>query len=218
MQTFLPLPPELNPETGYHSFKNSARVLDNKRLGKQRVEGYQILILLCGKDSKWKNHPAVLQWKGWEWILWDYVCDMCLVWKDRGFKDTIYEKVDQLVLPGDETATIGKTLPPWMGNTEFHASHRSRLLFKGRVDTAVKSLKSFLNLPKVVRLQFWLASDDCPCVMDSTQPNTFSQNDIQQIEEYLIKNNVVIPPNHYAQFGWQEPDNIPYVWPVRKEK
>jgi hypothetical protein len=56
MQTFLP----------YKDFKKSAKVLDNKRLGKQRVEAFQILNILLGrtKTKGWRNHPAVLMWKG----------------------------------------------------------------------------------------------------------------------------------------------------------
>jgi len=213
MQTFLPLPPELNPETGYYSFKNSARVLDNKRLGKQRVEGYQILNLLCGKDGKWRNHPAVLQWKGYEWILFDYICDMCLVWRDeRGFKDTIYEKVDDMDVPENEPyAELRTMLPPWMGWPEVHISHRSRLLFKGRVDAAILALKTQF-LPKGYKLSEFLKTAAFP------KPNVFTQNDIQILEELLAKNGVIIRANHYSQFGWEEPDNIPYFWPVKKEK
>jgi Pyrimidine dimer DNA glycosylase len=45
MQTFLPFP----------SFEESARVLDNKRLGKQRVETMQILKALTLPTYGWKN-------------------------------------------------------------------------------------------------------------------------------------------------------------------
>lgn len=57
MQTFLPFP---NPT-------QTARVLDDKRLGKQRVEALQIAdCLLQNKASHWKHHPAVLMWSGYE--------------------------------------------------------------------------------------------------------------------------------------------------------
>lgn len=49
MQTFLPFP----------SFIESARVLDNKRLCKQRVECLQILKALHDPSYGWQNHPAV---------------------------------------------------------------------------------------------------------------------------------------------------------------
>lgn len=49
MQTFLP----------YKSFAESAACLDNKRLGKQRVEVLQILKALHNPSYGWQNHPAV---------------------------------------------------------------------------------------------------------------------------------------------------------------
>jgi hypothetical protein len=49
MQTFLP----------YSSFEESARILDYRRLGKQRVEAWQILRSLDGITKGWSNHPAV---------------------------------------------------------------------------------------------------------------------------------------------------------------
>lgn len=55
MQTFLP----------YSSFSKSASVLDNKRLGKQRVECLQILKALSDPAYGWQNHPAVKMWKGY---------------------------------------------------------------------------------------------------------------------------------------------------------
>ena len=52
MQTFLP----------YKSFVKSAQCLDNKRLGKQRVEAMQILKSIYIEDYGWKNHPATKMW------------------------------------------------------------------------------------------------------------------------------------------------------------
>ena len=43
MQTFLP----------YESFEESASVLDWRRLGKQRVEGMQIINAISGVDYSW---------------------------------------------------------------------------------------------------------------------------------------------------------------------
>jgi len=54
MQTFLP----------QISFKESAECLDNRRLGKQRVEAMQIMKALLLPEYGWKNHPAVKMWKG----------------------------------------------------------------------------------------------------------------------------------------------------------
>jgi len=118
MQTFLP----------YANIKGSLEVLDNKRLGKQRVEAFQILNVLFGKPTKsgrpykgWLNHPCVTMWKGYENILTHYYNTSIDVWVARGFKNTM-EKFDI-----DYNIT---NWPMWFGNEAFHASHRSNLLRK----------------------------------------------------------------------------------------
>lgn len=119
MQTFLPYP----------SFIVSARVLDNKRLGKQRVECKQILKALRGEYDRpdqvgaWVNHPATKMWRGFEDALCVYGVSCCAVWRKRGYDDSLM----QYFIAG---CTGGMSLPPWLGNEEFHASHRSNLLRK----------------------------------------------------------------------------------------
>lgn len=55
MQTFLPYP----------DFERSAAALDYRRLGKQRIEAYQILQTLQNPEQRsWRNHPAVRMWRG----------------------------------------------------------------------------------------------------------------------------------------------------------
>jgi len=78
MQTFLP---SSNPVT-------TARWLDNKRLNKQILECYQILNVLSGKSPTggWRNHPAVLMWKGYERGLWQYVQAMIREARERGIR------------------------------------------------------------------------------------------------------------------------------------
>lgn len=115
MQTFLP----------YSDFKKSAQVLDRQRLGKQRVEAYQILLSLTNPDYGWKNHPAVKMWKGYENALIEYGIAICDEWIKRGYKDTIREKL-RSKYPWHQIAPR----PTWLGNKKFHASHRSNLLRK----------------------------------------------------------------------------------------
>jgi hypothetical protein len=114
MQTFLPLP----------SMGRSVKCLDNKRLGKQRVEAYQILKALNGdydKTGAWVNHPATKMWRGFESAL-EFYKDLCIEeWVARGFKNTM-----QLTT---KPVHVWK-LPPWFGDEEIHASHRSNLLRK----------------------------------------------------------------------------------------
>jgi hypothetical protein len=78
MQTFL---------TSTNSLE-CAQNLDNKRLNKQILEGYQILNVLSGrsKTGGWRNHPAVLMWKGYEHGLWSYIESMVQIANLRGIK------------------------------------------------------------------------------------------------------------------------------------
>lgn len=82
MQTFLPYP----------SFYESARCLDNKRLGKQRVEAWQIYCALTVPGYGWQNHPAVRQWKNYNNFLIFYGIMICLEWLSRGYKDSCLRK------------------------------------------------------------------------------------------------------------------------------
>ena len=127
MQTFLP----------YADFERSARVLDTRRLGKQRVECIQVVRGLTRSDYGWRHHPAVLMWKGFEEALGRYAFTCCEVWTERGFADTCAATVAadlrtagvSTVRTQQELAAAG-ALPPWLGDEEFHRSHRSSLLRK----------------------------------------------------------------------------------------
>lgn len=115
MQTFLPYP----------SFKKSAKVLDYRRLGKQRAESKQILLALRNPDYGWQHHPAVLQWKGFEPALVAYTAIVCLEWRRRGYQDNVLQWLtDNYTLPSSFR------LPAWLGMSRFHVPHRSKLLFK----------------------------------------------------------------------------------------
>lgn len=111
MQTFLP----------YSDFEQTAKCLDYRRLGKQRVEAAQILSCLRGVSStRWKNHPAVKMWAGFENALEWYYNTIVREWISRGYKNnmTLYSL----------SSNIQK--PEWLGNENFHAAHRSNLLRK----------------------------------------------------------------------------------------
>jgi hypothetical protein len=126
MQTFLPVP----------SFKGSARCLDNKRLGKQRVECKQILLCLGvpvgehqpGKRG-WQHHPAVLMWAGHETALLVYGIVVCREWTSRGFKDRLHDEFVTVYNRLRPAVTVNR-YPPWFGTPNLHASHRSSLLRK----------------------------------------------------------------------------------------
>lgn len=127
MQTFLP----------YADFAQSARALDAKRLGKQRVEALQIVRALTRPGYGWANHPAVLMWKGYEEALGRYGLTCCEVWTDLGFDDTCAltiatdlrgAGVDRI--RSQEALAAADALPPWLGQEVLHRSHRAALVRK----------------------------------------------------------------------------------------
>ncbi|MDG4794276.1 MSMEG_6728 family protein [Micromonospora sp. WMMD1082] len=128
MQTFLPYP----------DFLASAGALDQRRLGKQRVEAIQVLRGLTWPTYGWRNHPAVRMWAGYEEALTRYGLDVCAVWCAAGRADTCAATLaadlaaacgTERVRTQRELATAGE-LPPWLGRTDLHLSHRSSLLRK----------------------------------------------------------------------------------------
>ena len=111
MQTFLPSP----------FFDISASILDYRRLGKQRVEAMQLINGLENPNKKgWQNHPASKMWENSVPSLKIYCNAMIREWIKRGYKNTMkfYEE------------DINAVSPWWLGNHDFHSSHRSALLFK----------------------------------------------------------------------------------------
>lgn len=144
MQTFLPI--------ASFDFTESASVLDNKRLNKQALEGWQIMLTLLELDPDgnhrkpkgWVNHPAVKMWRGHEPMLWHYIMSMVHEWKSRGFKSTIGDKATKTIdiafkhgLTNQGAGAIKGVLgsyPVWMENhdkyNQIAASHRQALLVK----------------------------------------------------------------------------------------
>ena len=126
MQTFLPDP----------DFRLSAKFLDYRRLGKQRVECKQLLRALGYEivdndlrpitrklvESSWSRHPAATMWRGYELALAEYQADCIREWVSRGYKNSM----ERLVLADG----VDLLYPPWLGDKAFHASHRSNLLRK----------------------------------------------------------------------------------------
>lgn len=136
MQTFLP----------YADFERSARALDTKRLGKQRVETLQVMRALTVENYGWRHHPVAKMWRGHRPSLMVYQDATCTEWERRGFADTCREKtLAALAIPSllsrenlrvpviDELLAYeaGQTPPPpWLGREDIHESHRSNLLRK----------------------------------------------------------------------------------------
>lgn len=93
------------------------KALDYRRLGKQRVEAYQIWRTLMGITKGWRNHPAVKMWDGYTCFLAMY-CNACIdEWVLRGYKNNMQK------LPH-----CGKPHPPWWwGREDVTKSHQAAL-------------------------------------------------------------------------------------------
>ena len=127
MQTFTP----------YADFERSLRTLDQKRLGKQRVEVIQIVRALTVPGYAWSSHPAVLMWKGYEEALGRYGLTSCQVWTELGFGDTCAATIaaDLRAIGISEIRTqeelaAADALPSWLFDETLQLSHRSALLRK----------------------------------------------------------------------------------------
>lgn len=112
VNTFLP----------YSDFERTARTLDQRRLGKQRVEAYQVLRASLGATKGWANHPATRMWRGYEYLLAEYGVAMCKEWTKRGHRDALLPRFQEMRASLPDT---GK--PFWLGRRDFHRSHRSNL-------------------------------------------------------------------------------------------
>ncbi|HEX6142526.1 MAG TPA: pyrimidine dimer DNA glycosylase/endonuclease V [Geminicoccaceae bacterium] len=114
MQTFLPYP----------DVERSIACLDDRRLGKQRVETLQIFNAFAaeraGRPYGWLRHPCVRMWRGHEAFLATYFNAALEEWRRRGFRSTLAPRpAPGIVAP-----------PPWWGDERLHRSHRSALLRK----------------------------------------------------------------------------------------
>lgn len=114
MQTFLPYP----------DFFKSARVLDVRRLCKQRLEARQLIkIIEFDLKSPWKNHPACKMWKKNLLSLKLYYNCILAEWIKRGYKNSMpfdFSVIDAGILKH----------PDWLGDERVHSSHRANLLRK----------------------------------------------------------------------------------------
>jgi len=125
MQTFLPS----------RIFNISAEMLDNKRLNKQILEGYQILNVLSNDDphAGWRNHPAVKMWRKSEHFLYSYVLAMVAEANKRGIKtDKNMENLKNL--RNKMKKVWGTSSPEWYHNEiimrKITTTHRANLFTK----------------------------------------------------------------------------------------
>ncbi len=147
VQTFLP----------YADFRASAAALDDRRLGKQRVETLQVLRAVVWPRYGWKNHPASKMWRGFVPALVAYGVAVCEEWQARGrvdaVRDALLEFTGGGVPDADALARDGR-VPPWLGQDVVHVSHQSALVRKE---------------PEYYRRLFPEVPDDLPYVWPSPQ-------------------------------------------------
>jgi len=120
MQTFLPYP----------DFAESARVLDQKRLGKQITETYQIMqaILL---NRGYIHHSAVDMWAGHEITLLRYQEAFYHEWHVmRGFNHVSMERTYDLFDTYSSMVGRWEYTPPWLGQEDLHYGMQSNLIRK----------------------------------------------------------------------------------------
>lgn len=124
MQTFVPDP----------DFERSAHLLDDRRLGKQRVETLQVLRALTLPDYGWQRHPAVRMWRGAVPGLVAYGVACVEEWTGRGYADSTRRLITEFApdVVGLSQGELGDRglLPDWLGDDDVHASHRGALLRK----------------------------------------------------------------------------------------
>ena len=99
------------------NLQECVKALDYRRLGKQRVEAYQIWRTLMGITKGWRNHPAVKMWDGYTCFLAMY-CNACIdEWVLRGYKNNM-----------QKLSHCGKPHPPWWwGREDVNKSHQAAL-------------------------------------------------------------------------------------------
>lgn len=147
MQTFVPIP---------NSMVESLMVLDWRRLGKQRVETYQLMRTNLGITRGWRSHPAARMWLGHERALSQYGAISCRLWRHMGHRDTLLPHFE---LWEKELPDTGR--PRWWGDARVHISHQSNLLRKARTMTDEEMV--IMQMPRdFYDSKFPHVSDDLP--------------------------------------------------------
>jgi len=112
MQTFMP----------HANIYASVKALDNKRLGKQRVEAMQTYNQITKGKGGYPYHPVNKMWIGYEDALAKYHNACINEWVNRGFVNNMS------YIPTKKNRYID--MPSWLGYDKVHRSHRDNLLRK----------------------------------------------------------------------------------------
>ena len=116
----------------HKNYVESAKVLDTKRLGKQRVEAYQIIKALRGdyaNTGAWTNHPATNMWRGHEYDLALYGLTISIEFYERGHDGlNMVEIFTDLQIQYSQNNT--EKYPWWVNNELLNLTHQSNLMRK----------------------------------------------------------------------------------------
>lgn len=123
--------------TLFTSHVKTARVLDNVRLGRQRLDVLSILEAILTDDTPYRGHPAVMSWRSHpEALVW-YGFLICHEWRiERGHKDDTWGTLAKYAaefamtgVPKSPDKPIKKfDHPPWIEDKDVLRSHRSNLV------------------------------------------------------------------------------------------
>lgn len=101
-------------------FTETARILDSRRLLKQRVEAKQIIDSI-ELGTGWKHHPATKMWRNHVDALKQYYNCMVKESMRRGYKNN---------MSLFEESSLTVVYPKWLFNEKIHFSHQARLIAK----------------------------------------------------------------------------------------
>lgn len=109
------------------------RILDTKRLGKQRLEVLQVVRHLVGVDPEfpWHSHPCTRMWRGHAHELARYGLAACAEWVKRGYMDSIGDRLAK-ILEWHSRDHYDFRRPEWSVDPRTHIAHRSNLIRKDR--------------------------------------------------------------------------------------
>lgn len=170
MQTFLP----------YSDFTKSAQCLDNRRLGKQRVECLQILQTIDFGPYQKAKKPGIFDLPKWE------KCES----KDWLKDTTIYYYRET----------------PWQNHpaVKMWRNNEPLLCIYGLTICNEWKRRGF--------------KDTCAeKIMNSPFARGGWSSNIRFTEQFHASHRSNLlrkDPIHYGQFGWTEPHDLPYIWPV----
>ena len=137
------------------------KILDVKRLGKQRLEAQMIIQILEGKKTNgYINHPMTKMWDGYVGGLKHYF-NLCIdEWVRRGYKNKMEKYTDDTsgasaLWSGkpDLGGSISEVLPWWFFNSQIHETMKASLI---RKDEDYYSSKISLKIDRIYEIRIYL--------------------------------------------------------------